>query len=320
MNKITRAPVLFLFSGQGNQYYQMGRDLYETEAGFRTHITIVDDIVQQLGYPALLPILYDKNRNKGDLFHQLMHTHVAIFAVEYALAQTLIDNGLEPSAVLGVSVGEYAAMVIVGGLSLEAAVAAVLNQAYCVSRDCATGGMLAVLGPTTLVDEILLFSKTNLAALNFDKHFIVSGKDEVVTELENELKSKKITCQRLPVDYGFHSAEIDSAREAYIASIGATYSHSPRIPYYSSMLATELQDFSNTHTWDMVRQPIQLQTTLQRLLRQEIYHFIDVGPSSTLATMVKYNSSEYYQAEITGLLSPYGQDSVRFKECLNKVF
>src|SRR5215212_6073962 len=110
---------VFLFSGQGSQYFQMGRALFETNRTFRTWMTRLDDLARQCSGRSVLDTLYSDRYAKGDPFDRTLLSHQAIFMVEYSLAQTLIEAGVWPDLVLGASLGSFAAASVAEILAVE---------------------------------------------------------------------------------------------------------------------------------------------------------------------------------------------------------
>ena len=100
--------IVFMFSGQGSQYYQMGRELFEGHSIFRDWMYDLDAIAYSAGRQSVLSHLYNETNKISDEFNQLLYSHPAIFMVEYALAQILLDRGIKPDYLLGTSIGEYA--------------------------------------------------------------------------------------------------------------------------------------------------------------------------------------------------------------------
>src|SRR5262245_12483749 len=118
-------PAVFMFSGQGSQYYHMGSRLFANDITFRSRLLELDETVRTITGVSVLASVYDERVSKADVFERLALTHPAIFMIEVALAQTLVDRNLRPAVVVGVSMGAFGAAVIAGCLSPDSALAAV---------------------------------------------------------------------------------------------------------------------------------------------------------------------------------------------------
>lgn len=112
-------PIIFMFSGQGSHYYQMGRELYENNPVFKTWILKIGKLVQKLIGQSIVNLLYYDGFKKSDVFNRTLYTHPSIFMVEYALSQVLLDKGIVPDGVLGASLGEFTSAAFTGVMSLE---------------------------------------------------------------------------------------------------------------------------------------------------------------------------------------------------------
>src|SRR5882672_995445 len=133
-----------MFSGQGSQYLQMGRALFDDNRIFRDWMMRLDDFVRQSSGKSVIETLYSKRHKAGAMFDRTLLTHPAIFMVEYSLAQTLIRAGIVADMTLGASLGSFAAAAVAGFVKVEDALTAVIRQASVLEACCEPGGMIAV--------------------------------------------------------------------------------------------------------------------------------------------------------------------------------
>jgi acyl transferase domain-containing protein len=143
-----------MFSGQGSQYYQMGSDLYSTDAVFRDAMDRCSRHVAAALGTSLSELIYQPRADRFAPFDRTLYTHPALFSVQFSLAQSLRARGLTPDVVLGYSLGEWVAHVVAGVLTPEAALDLLVHQAQVVERESPPGGMLAVFGPRDLMTKL----------------------------------------------------------------------------------------------------------------------------------------------------------------------
>ncbi len=209
-------PVIFLFSGQGAQYVDMGRGLYETEAVFKAH---VDQCCELLAGPLgldLRTILFPSgDREEADRqLAQTATTQPALFVIEYALAKLWESWGIRPDAMLGHSIGEFAAACLAGVMSLEDALSAVATRGRLMQALPAGGAMLAV--GLNEHEAIQVANGTlSLAAVNGRDQCVISGAAEPLREVESRLTRDGVSCHPLQTSHAFHSALMDAARRAF---------------------------------------------------------------------------------------------------------
>jgi|SRR5215469_10458470 len=299
---------VFMFSGQGSQYFQMGKELFEKNTIFRNWMLRLEDIARGGIGRSVVETLYSGELGKGDSFDQTVLTHPAIFMVEYSLAQTLIQAGLWPDMVLGVSLGSFAAATVAGCIDVEDALNAVVRQALALEECCERGGMTAVLADPALFDEDFLGSRSELAAVNFSSHFVVSARQAELAEIEDALKQRNIGYQRLPVSVPFHSQWIDKARAPFESFMRSIQRKRGRLPLVCCDQTTVLFDLSDDYFWNVVRHPIRFRETTKRLEQQNARRYIDVGPAGTLATFLKYSMPAITRSTVHAILTPYGFD------------
>jgi bacillaene synthase trans-acting acyltransferase len=258
-----------MFSGQGSQYYHMGKELYCQNNVFQQWISEINDIVyQRIGF-SVIDEIYNEVKGKADSFDRLLYTHPAIFMVEYSLARVLIESGFKPDYVLGTSLGEVNSAAVAGVVSLEEALEILLKQIDLITRHCQNGSMIAIIGSPDLYSQLsMAFRYLELAAINYSSHFIVSGDTKNLSEIEGYLRNKGVVFQRLPVGYGFHSSNIIPIENEYKTFLRKFVLKKPEVPIISCSLSDFVTEFSNTYFWDIIREPICFQDIIVKLEKQ----------------------------------------------------
>jgi len=299
---------VFLFSGQGSQSFFMGRELFETQPGFKRRLCEVDELFKRALGNSVLERLYDARAARLDPLDDLLVSHPAIFMIEYALAQLLIERGIQPDAVVGASLGEVAAAVIAGALPVEAGVALVAAQAQLFARAAPRGGMLAVLHELDVCRNISAVVRDGeIAAINYASNFVISADEEGLARIQQELSQRSMAFHRLPVKYPFHSSHIDRLRDEFRSRVRAEFFARPQVPIYSCSTAGMLQSLDNEHYWTVVRAPIRLRDTVQLLEAQGNCDYIDVGPAASFATIIKRLLAGGSSSRLFPLLSPFSR-------------
>lgn len=312
-------PIIFMFSGQGSQYYQMGINLFENNPIFKKHLQNADACYLEMTGMSLIKTLYNPRQNKMEPFTHFSLTHPAIYIIEYALAKTLLEKQIQPDFLLSSSVGEITAATITGIVSFSEGLQIIIQQVKTIEEHCQRGTMIAILNDINYDETDYLQQYTELAAINFPKSFVVSTPESYVRKVIDYLKHHKIAFQTLPIPYAFHSSWIDTAKSFFLNNISNVILHEPLLPLISCMTASLLDNITLEHFWNCIRKPIFFQKTIQQI---EINHpaiYIDVGPSGTLATSVKYNLSKTSSSKYFSILTPYGVDTKNFDHLLQNI-
>jgi len=206
-----RPKVAFLFTGEGAQYTDMGRELYLTQPIFRQALNLCAEILHPHLERGLLSVLYPEPSVSAPL-HEPAYTQPSLFALEYALAEMWRSWGVRPDAVLGHSVGEYVAACIAGVFSLEDGLKLIaergrLMQALAVKGSMAVAHEGAAQVVTALADDA---GRLSIAAVNGPDNTVISGPDEVISLALKKLASAGLSACRLEtVSHAFHSALMD---------------------------------------------------------------------------------------------------------------
>ena len=311
--------MVFMFSGQGTQYFQMGRALFESNDTFRSWMVRLDDVARQSVGSSVIETLYTDGRSRADTFDRTALTHPAIFMVEYSLAQSLIQAGVRPDIVLGVSMGSFAAAAVAGFMVAEDALTAVIRQAIALEELCEPGGMTAVLADPALFEEDFLLSRSELAAVNFSSHFVVSARRAELEAIETALRKRQVGYQRLPVTVPFHSHWMDNAKGPFDSFMRSVPRERGCISLACSDQVAFLSELPDSYFWDVVRRPIRFREIIARLEQKAPHRYIDVGPSGTLATFMKYGMPAATRSTVHPVLTPYGFDQKNFAALLTAI-
>lgn len=302
------SPVVFMFSGQGSQHFQMGRELYDANVTFRDSMARLDTIVRDVTGLSVIEAVYSESRRKGDPFARTLLTHPAIFMVEVSLAQSMIEAGTKPDIVLGASLGTFAAAAVAGFIDVDDALRAVIHQAAVFEQCGQPGGMIAVLGDPALFEEASLHARSELAAVNFSSHFVISAKSAALAGIEADLARRGVPYQRLPVSYPFHSQWVDEVRAPFVSFMRSIDCKRGRLPLACCTRAEVLDELPADFFWDVVRRPIRFRETAACLEQRGPHRYVDVGPSGTLATFLKYGLPATTRSTVHPVLTAFGID------------
>jgi len=315
--------VVLMFSGQGSQYYHMGRQLFKTHPVFQEWMLKLNDIASDLIGESLLDILYDDSKRSSERFDRTLYTHPSIFMMEYSLAQVLLESGIEPDYVMGASLGEFTAAAVSAVMSVEELLELLVKQARLLEACCEKGGMLAILHDINLYyDTPALYENSELASVNYNSHSVVSGKRERLQKTEAFMRDNDIVYQDLPVSHAFHSSLIDSAAAQYKKLLGDRQYQFPQIRFVSCLSGTILTSLPCHFFWNVIREPIQFIKAVHELEDGQKKIYIDLGPSGTLANFIKYNLKQDSASESHAIITPFGQEAKQlakiqqlFKKC-----
>lgn len=301
-----KRPIVFMFSGQGSQYFNMGMDFYTSYPVFRSTMEKLDGIFKNITGKSVLQVLYDRSKKKSDDFDDLFYTHPAIFMVEYSITQVLLEMGIHPDFVLGASLGEFAAAAVSGVVSCEDILQCLVKQVQLLESCCEKGGMLAVVHDYKLFNrEPVIYKNSELASINYSSHFIVSGSTEGLAKIESFLKSNEVLFFRLPVLYPFHSSLIDPINMVYNEFLNSISYKKPNSGFVSCMAGGKTANFDGSFFWSVVREPMDFRGALRSLDSQNEYIFVDLGPSGTLANFTKQNLGSEKVSSIFAIITQF---------------
>ena len=302
-------PVVFMFPGQGAQYVNMGRELYETEAVFREQIDLcAKHLRPHLGLD-LHYVLYPPPERLEQCEEQLTQTVLtqpALFVVEYALSHLLIEWGVTPHAMIGHSIGEYVAACLAGVFSLEDALTLVAARGR-VMQGADRGSMLVVQLPEKGLLP-LLGEHLSLASVNAPSMCVAAGPTPAVNELASRLNEKGVLCHPLHTSHAFHSKMMDPILGAFAAEVRKVKLNAPTLPFISNLTGTWIsaEQATDADYWTrQLRQTVRFGAGVAELFKEPDSVLLEVGPSRTLMTIARWHPSKAAgQSVVTTLPHP----------------
>lgn len=323
-------PIIFMFSGIGGQYVNMGLDLYRTERVFRDIIDKCADILKPLLGFDIKTILYPEG-NIEEAAEKLKRPSInqpVIFIFEYALANLLMNWGIKPDAMIGYSFGEYTAACISGVFSLDEAVQLITYRGDMIEA-AANGAMLSV--PLTKGELEPILPEELDIAINNGPSCIVSGPYEIVSTFEKQMKNKRIVCMFLETSFAMHSRYMEPLAGKLKEKAMSINLKKPNIPYISNLSGTwiRVEEATNPEYWSKhLTHMMRFSDGMEQILQEGNHIFIEIGPKLELCTLARYfikNTSEnpvintirneldeisdsYYLLNRLGKLWLYGKD------------
>ncbi|HLF25326.1 MAG TPA: type I polyketide synthase [Anaerolineae bacterium] len=300
-----RPEVVFMFTGHGAQYLDMGRRLYETQPTFRAAIDRCDALLRPHLSQSLTSILYPEQSaisnptplRSGDYSQQsaiddMALAQPALFAIEYALAELWQAWGVRPSAVMGHSAGEYVAACVAGIFSLEDGLKLIAERARLMASLPPTGEMAAVFASEARVAEALapFAERVSIAAVNWPESVTISGEKVAVQSVLDALRQDGIRSRRLAIPTASHSPLMEPILDAF-EQTAATVSYAPpQIDFVSGMSGQLVgaSEATNTGYWRRhLRQAVRFADSIETLHQKGYELFVEIGPTPTLIGMAQ---------------------------------
>ncbi|KAL3495264.1 hypothetical protein BJX62DRAFT_233590 [Aspergillus germanicus] len=233
----------FAFTGQGSSHKSMNLELFHNSPYFRSQIFHLDALAWGQGFPSFISAL--DGSYPRDHAHSPMVTQLALISVEIALAKYWTSLGVKPSAVVGHSLGEYAAFHVAGVLSASDALFLVGRRAQLLEEKCQVSShkMLAVRAPLASIEKSLLGKDYEIACINGAKETVLSGSQTEIEVVAETLQSAGHRCYSLDVAFAFHSAQTDTILDDFeeAAKNGVLF-RPPNMPVISPLLGKVIFD------------------------------------------------------------------------------
>jgi amino acid adenylation domain-containing protein len=306
--------VVFMFPGQGSQYVNMGRDLCDSEPVFKQHFDQCCELFAKEFGTDLKAIIFSEAESASakatadEQLKQTIYTQASLFTMHYSLAKLWMHWGITPDAMMGHSIGEFAAGCLAGVFSLEDAVKLVANRGR-MMQELPGGSMLSVRAAEEDVVKKLP-AGCSIAANNGPQLCVASGPHEAIAQLQAELEKDGITCKLLVTSHAFHSPMMDAIVAPYKKVVESVKLNAPRIPIISTVTAEWLKDdeaVSSKYWSDHLRSTVRFAQAVKFAWSDASRVMLEVGPRTTATTLARQQSSDTKkQAAVSSLSDSAG--------------
>jgi len=283
--------VAFMFSGQGAQYVNMGEELYDSEAVFREEVDRCCTILEKHLNLDLKILLYPTEQQMEDAKKELNQTYLtqpALFVIEYALAKLWMHWGIQPTAMVGHSIGEYVAACLSDVMTLEDALKLVAARGK-MMQNMPAGAMISVQLDEAGV-QIYLNEHVSVGAINSDGVTVLSGTFEAIEIIEKQMAKANIEFRRLHTSHAFHSAMMDPIIDTFAGLVKQIVLNEPQLPYLSNLSGTWITKEQATdpdYYAQHLRNAVRFMDNAAHLLEDERMILLEVGPGTSLATLAR---------------------------------
>lgn len=276
-----------LFSGQGSQYVGMAKDLVQADSSLESIYNTASEV---LGFD-LKEIIFNSDE---ETLSKTIYAQPAIMATSLCCLEAAKKRGFKYDAVAGHSLGEYAAMVASGMLSLEDGFKVIKARSEAMEKaaSASDGAMCAILKlEPEEIERICSETEGYVVPANYNSKIqtVIAGDKTAVEKAAEACKALKARAVPLAVASAFHTEIMRPAADEFFEAVKDVKFNAPNVAFYSNVLGTELKDFSNMPSLlaKHIVSPVRFTSELENMLASGIDTFIEFGPKSVLTGLVK---------------------------------
>ena len=277
--------IAFLFPGQGAQKAGMGMDFYEKFPAARE---IFDQASQWLSMD-MKELCFEKN----DRLDLTEYTQAALVTTCLAMEKVVEEYGLTPDVTAGLSLGEYCAIAVSGGMSVKNAITTVRKRGILMEQavPAGEGAMAAVIGlEADKIEEAIAGTNAEIANYNCPGQIVITGPKLAVEQAA--VKLKEAGARRvlpLAVSGPFHSSLLQNAGKELEQELSKVEFSSLKIPYVTNVTAQYVTDSSKTKDLlaKQISSSVRWQQSVEKMLEEGVDTFVEIGPGKTLTGFMK---------------------------------
>lgn len=295
--------VVFLFSGQGSQYVNMGMGLFQTETTFRNTINECRSLVSQKFIHVYEELSEADTAGRTQKINETFITQPALFIFEYAVAKTLMSWGVTPDYMIGHSVGEYVAACLAGVFTLDQALELVAIRGQLIQQ--LEGGDMLSVRMSEAEAALLTNHDVSLAGVNGEQRCVLSGSAKAIQYLHEQLNRRGIENRILHTSHAFHSHMMEPVLERFAEYVRRRKPKAPTQPFISSLTGewiTAEQATSPQYWADHLRHTVRFHQGLNTLFAdrqqqdaEQALIFLEVGPGQALTTLTRQHKGKMPQ-------------------------
>lgn len=277
---------VWVFSGQGSQWAGMGADLLTNEPVFAATVAAVEPLIaQESGFSVTEALTASKTVTGID------RVQPTVFTMQVALAATMKAYGVQPGAVIGHSLGEAAAAVVAGALSLEDGVRVICRRSQLMTRISGTGAMASVELPAQQVLSELMargIDDVVVAVVASPQSTVIGGSTQSVRELVAAWEQRDVMAREVAVDVASHSPQVDPILDDLCEALADLNPRAPEVPYYSATLFDPYEKpVCDAGYWaDNLRHTVRFSAAVQGALEDGYRVFAELSPHPLLTHAV----------------------------------
>ncbi len=313
--------IIFMYPGQGSQYVNMGKNLYDDEIIFKDAVDRCAEILRPHLGVDLITILYpsaDKTEQSEKMLKETMYTQPSLFTIGYALSKLWMSWGIKPKGFVGHSIGEFVGAHLAGVFSLEDALMLVANRGK-MMQELPQGSMLSVRMAAADVEK-MIDASCSIAAVNGPALCVVAGPTDKVEALQKELEKKEVVAKMLVTSHAFHSPMMEPMVKPFLEKIKSIKLNKPSVPFVSTVTTKWITDeqATNPEYWsNHVRATVRFAEGIQTLWNENPQRILlECGPRTTAATLAKQQAKDVKKQIAISSLSDTAENFAEWESML----